>query len=74
MATHVEEVYSEREQKDDGESDEPTFAFDTWGRHDASQPVDPDTGEVSEGSTRLQRGDREEHTGNVQVISWLAEA
>ena len=31
MATHVEEAYSEREQKDDGESDEPTFAFDTEG-------------------------------------------
>ena len=38
MATHIEEAYSEREQKDDGESDEPTFAFDTWGRHDALQP------------------------------------
>ena len=31
MATHVEEAYSERERRDDGESDEATFAFDTWG-------------------------------------------
>lgn len=31
MATHIEEAYSEREQKDDGESDEATFAFDTGG-------------------------------------------
>ena len=31
MATHVEEAYSGRERKDDGESDEATFAFDTWG-------------------------------------------
>ena len=31
MATHIEEAYSERERKDDGESDEATFAFDTGG-------------------------------------------
>ena len=46
----------------------------TRGRHDALQPVDPDTGEVPEGSARLRRGDREEYTGNVQVIGWIAEA
>ena len=74
MATHVEEAYSERERKDDGESDEATFAFDTWGVTMPRNQSIRTQGEVPEGSTRLRRGDREEHTGNVQVIGWLAEA